>query len=186
MVDFREIVNNLQDWHVYDVILPFILVYAIVFAILEKTKIFKPKDGDSGHVKNVNAVIAFVFGLFVVASIQTVQYIQSFIVNIVLFIIFLLALLILLGFIFGEDYIQLFMEDGKIKKWAAWTIGLVVLIVALCAFLWAIGWLEPILEWFEDIFDTDQDTISTVVFLLLIGGVLFWISRGSGEKKSES
>ena len=36
---FRQVINVLVDLGVYDVILPFLLVFTIVFAILEKTKV---------------------------------------------------------------------------------------------------------------------------------------------------
>ena len=36
---FRGVIEFLGDMGVYDVILPFLLVFTIVFAILEKTKI---------------------------------------------------------------------------------------------------------------------------------------------------
>lgn len=190
MVDFRDIIENLQDWGFYDVFLPFILTYVVVFAILEKSKIFKVRgEGDDNkHVKNVNSVIAFVFGLFVIASIQTVQYIQSLILNIVLIIIFILVVLILLGFIFGEDYLQLFMKrDGehwKIKKWAAWCIGLVVFIVALAIFLWVIGWLDGFLDWWDDL-DFDGDgTVGTIILVIGVAIVLYWITNSGSDKKS--
>ena len=109
-MDLRAVIDNLVDIGFYSVILPFLLVYVIIFAILEKSKIFKVSDGDNSHVKNVNSIIAFVFGIFVVASIQTVMYIESLIVNIVVFIIFILLLLIILGLIFGDDWNKLLRD----------------------------------------------------------------------------
>ena len=48
-------------------VLPFLLVFTIVFAILEKTKIFgATKDGESK--KNINAVVALVLGLLMIAQ----------------------------------------------------------------------------------------------------------------------
>jgi hypothetical protein len=192
MVDFRAIIDNLIEYGVYDVILPFILVYVIVFAILEKSKIFNVKgDGDDNkHIKSVNSVIALVFGLFAIAAKFTVQAMQNLIVNVVVFIIFILVVLILLGFIFGEDYKQLFMtKDGDswtIKKWAAWTIGLIVIIVSVIALMYATDTIEPVKDFFNDLFDIDSDSFWTVVIIGAIGGVLYLVTKDSNGNKSSS
>lgn len=194
MVDFRAIIENLKDMHFYDVILPFLLVYVVVFAILEKSKIFKVSGGndENKHVKNVNAIIALVFALFVVASLQTVLYIQSLIINIVLFIIFILVMLIVLGFIFGEDYKQLIFEkDGdnwKIRKWAAWTIGIIVLIVGIVALMYATDTIDPVTDFFDDLFNGtfDSDSFWTIVVIAALGGVIYWISKEDSNTSSSS
>jgi amino acid transporter len=55
----------LENLGVVDVILPFILVFVIVFAVLQKTKILgENKEGKP--MKNFNSVIALVMGLAVV------------------------------------------------------------------------------------------------------------------------
>ena len=36
---FRDVINFFGEIGLYDVVLPFLLVFAIVFAILEKTKV---------------------------------------------------------------------------------------------------------------------------------------------------
>ncbi|MBI2652090.1 hypothetical protein HYX00_01375, partial [Candidatus Woesearchaeota archaeon] len=53
-------IEVLDRWRVADVLLPFLLIFVIVFAILQKTKIL----GDSK--KNLNVVVAIVVGLLVV------------------------------------------------------------------------------------------------------------------------
>src|SRR3990172_7462533 len=53
---------RLQELGVFDVLLPFILIFTIVFAILQKVKIF----GTDEKVRSYNAVIALVMGLAVV------------------------------------------------------------------------------------------------------------------------
>lgn len=185
MVDFRAIIENLKDIHFYDVILPFILIYAVIYAILEKSKIFEKKGGE-GEERNVNAIIAFVFGLFVVASLQTVLYLQDLIVNMVVFVIFILVMLILLGFIFGEDYKQLFMsKDGngwKIKEWAAWVIGLAVFLVALGALFYVTGTWEIITDFFDG-FDITEDDFWTVTVIILMGFVVYWVSKDPKKDK---
>ena len=57
-----------RELGVYDVLLPFILVFTITFAILERTKLFGTEK-DSKNVdhtkKNLNAMVAFVVAFLV-------------------------------------------------------------------------------------------------------------------------
>ncbi len=192
MVDFSLIIEKLIDIGFYRVFLPFILVYAVVFAILEKSKIFSGGEAERENVRNVNSVIAFVFGLFVVASIQTVTYIQSLITNIVVFIIFILVVLMLLAFIFGDEYVQLLQDDhGKLKGWVAWTVASIVLIVSLSVLFSVLGVWDYVIGLWDEYYDSD--VVTTGVILLLIGGVIIWITKGDsgsngghGESKHET
>ncbi|MBM3199831.1 hypothetical protein FJZ53_02750, partial [Candidatus Woesearchaeota archaeon] len=58
-------IEFLKEFGFFDVVLPFLLVFTIVFAVLEKTKIF---GGGKESKKNINAMIAFVFALFFVSA----------------------------------------------------------------------------------------------------------------------
>src|SRR3989344_8866636 len=53
-------VRTLENWGLTDVMLPFLLIFVIVYAILQKTKIL-----GEGR-KNLNVIIAVVVGLLVV------------------------------------------------------------------------------------------------------------------------
>lgn len=182
MVDFREIIDNLVDMGFYNVVLPFFLVYVIVFAILEKSNIFSGGNAGDKQVRNVNAVIAFVFALFVVASIQTVLVIESLILNIVLILVFILVLLLVLGFLFGDEYKNLFKgADGKMNAALPWTIGIIVLLITLSIFFSILGFWSWLVDWWDSL-DFEGGTVSTIIVLLLIGLVLYWITKSDAPK----
>ena len=147
-IDFRNVIENLIDIGFYEIFLPFILIYAVVFAILEKSRIFEKEDNDRNS-RSVNSVIAFVFGLFTVASIQTVQYIQGLIVNIVVFLIFILVTMIALGFVFGKDYFKHMFEnkDGTTNKGLIWTVGGLILVICISVLFSVLG----VWQWLEDL-----------------------------------
>ena len=67
---FRGIIGFFDKVGIYDVVLPFILVFTIVYAILEKTKILGTEEieGIKYTRKNLNAMTAFVVAFLVVAS----------------------------------------------------------------------------------------------------------------------
>src|SRR3989344_2229777 len=60
--DFGTLISELQSLGVYDYFLPFLLIFAIVFAILEKTKIF-------GEKTNINVVVSILIALIVISLI---------------------------------------------------------------------------------------------------------------------
>ena len=66
--DFSELVYFIEDFRVMDVLLPFLLIFTIVFAILQKTKIMGKER------KNYNVVIALVVALSVVIPHVTGSY----------------------------------------------------------------------------------------------------------------
>lgn len=179
MVDFNVVVENLVDTGVYSVALPFILVYAIVFAILQKSQIFEGGSTSKRQAKNVNSIVALVFGLFVVLSVNVVKYIQDFFINVVVIITFLLGLFIVLGFILGDKLKELF--EGKAKV----GIAVVVTIVVLSIMLYILGFWGWLFGWFETWDFGDSDTLSTIIVLAVIGLVLYWISKGGDDESTK-
>jgi small-conductance mechanosensitive channel len=185
MVDFREVIDSLVDVGFYSVILPFILVYAVVFAILEKSGIFKTSDdSNKKQTKNVNSIIAFVFGLFAVAATQTVMWMQSFITIMITFVIFILMVLILLGFIFGEDYMKLLKDDNGLKKGISYTIAGIVLLIAVIVLMILTGAWDWFLDWLDDDLGGVGDTIVTVLIIAGILGVMYWVSKDNSDSNS--
>ncbi|MBS3057685.1 MAG: hypothetical protein J4415_03605, partial [Candidatus Diapherotrites archaeon] len=84
---FREALGFLDNIGVYDVVLPFILVFVIVFAILEKTRVFGVytyPDGKEYPKKNLDSMVAFCIAFFVIASSQLVEAITKISANMVI------------------------------------------------------------------------------------------------------
>src|SRR3990172_1840746 len=59
-VSFTQFIADLQNWGIVDVLLPFLLFFTIIFAILEKIKVLGEKS------KKFNVVVALVMALSVV------------------------------------------------------------------------------------------------------------------------
>lgn len=182
MVDLREAVSTLLDIGFYDVILPFILVYAIVFAILVKSRIFEGGSSDSKLANKVSAIVALVFGLLVVTSIQIVSYIQSLIVNVIIVVVFLLCLYVVLGFLLGDKLSDLF-ENKTLR----YVVVITSFIVVLSILLSILGTWAAIGNWWEGFSDRNSSTLGTVLLLGVIGLVLYWVtSSASSDKKTEN
>ncbi len=92
-------ITFLRDFGFFDVVLPFLLVFTIVFAILEKTMIL-------GHInnqpkKNLNSMVAFSIALFVVAASNVVAVLQESLPLITLVLVAILSFMLLMGSFMG-------------------------------------------------------------------------------------
>src|SRR4030042_4452892 len=96
---FRTTLEFFEKLGIYDVILPFLLVFTIVFAIFEKTKLFGTDDIDGKKYtrKNLNSMVAFVSAFLVVASTKLVAIINETVANAVLLLILSICFLLLAG-----------------------------------------------------------------------------------------
>jgi len=175
---FRNVIDFLVTVGVYDVILPFLLVFTIIFAILEKTKILgveKDKDGRQWTKKNLNAVFAFVSAFLVVASVRLVGAINEIMANVVLLVLLGVCFLMLVGVFYGDK--EFTLENHK--KWLAFFI--IIMFTSIVAiFLNALGWLQFIFALFVNF---DIEIVGAILFFLIIIGFIVFITWDTGPKK---
>ncbi len=176
---FRGMIGFLNKLGVYDVILPFLLVFTIVFAILEKTKILGVDkiEGKEFGKKNINAMVAFVIAFLVIASTQLVAVINQVMANVVLLIILGVCFLLLIGVFFGD-------KEFTLKDFPTWqTILMVLMFIGIVAiFLDALGWLEYLFFLFENL---NADWAASIVFIVIILGFMWFITRSPEKKESK-
>ena len=89
-----------------ETILPFLLIFTIVFAVLQKSKIF----GDGK--KQIDAIVALVFGLLAIAFAQATGIIIQLIPFLAVSLVIILVFMILVGS-FGKPGNDLFSETWK-------------------------------------------------------------------------
>lgn len=172
MVDFNDAVSFLIDIGFVRVLAPFMLIFAIVFAILQKSKIFHGGANDDDSAKKINSVIAFVFALFGVISVNVFNFIENAFAIAAMVIVTILCMLIVLGLLLGDEYKKIF-ENNKIKY--ALAIGI---------FLLTLGFLFTMFkvwQWLGDFFSSfsggSGDTIGFLLIFAVIGGAIYWITR---------
>ena len=122
---FQEILADLEYYGFLDVVLPFILVFTIIFAILEKTKLMG-LEGDQPKT-NINVVLSLVISFIVIANTQVIPVIRSYLSNVGLIIVIALIALILFGLL-GVDV------DRGLHGYPL----LFAVIVAIIGILWAL------------------------------------------------
>lgn len=185
---FRGIIYFFDRIGIYDVVLPFLLVFTIVYAILEKTKVLGTEEikGVKYTRKNLNAMTAFAISFLVVASSKLVAIIANVSSQMVVLLLASVFFLLLVGTFYKEG------EDVALE--GGWrTFFMVIMFVGLLViFLEAIPTKsgQPWLEWFWNYLVTHWSSTGVGSVLLIIFIVIFiwWIQKPSGEggvKKEE-
>lgn len=177
---FRGVIEFLDKVGIYDVVLPFILVFTIIFAILEKTKIFGlEKVGKEEYTKkNLNAMVAFVVSFLVVASSKLVAAINQALANVVLLLLVSISFLILIGSFFSYKE-EAFLEKGPWRT----SFMIVMTIGVALVFMNALGWLQPFWDYVTKYWDSAAvGSLILIIFVLLF---MWFITSGSKPKKEE-
>lgn len=175
---FENMVVTLERMGFVDVLLPFLLVFTIIFAVLDKTKIM----GEGK--RNMNVGLAVVFALLVViphvtgnfpAGYDPVKIINSALPSVSLVIVAVIALMILIG-VFAHDRLMLGMT-------APGWVGLFSVVTLVFIFGSSAGWWNVgVLQWLEDVFGSD---IIAVLIMLLVFGIIIAFVTGGGEAESK-
>ena len=175
---FGEVIGFMNKLGVYDIILPFLLVFTIVFAILEKTKVLGVEEVDNKKYtkKNLNAIVAFVISFLVVASTTLVRVINEAVANIVLLMLVVISFLMLVGVFFGS-------KEVTLENFPGWTkfFMVVVFIGIVVIFLQALGWLEDIVGLF--IYYYDVAWVAALILIILILAFMWFITKERKEVK---
>ena len=178
-----------REFGLFDVVLPFILVFTIIFAILEKTRILgtlKTKDSEIPN-KNLNSMVAFVVGLLVVATANVVRTINESLPNVVMLIVASVSFLLMIGVFLKTE--ELNFAD-KHKYWYR-TFMVIMFIFVVGIFLNSIydssgnSYLE--IAFFFLITEWSNAVVSSIIFLGIVLLSLWYITKtGSKEKKEEA
>lgn len=170
----------LKDFGFFDVILPFLLVFTIVFAILEKTRIFGVDkiDGKEYGKKSVNSMVAFVIGFFVVAAKQVVASLQVSLPNVALVLIIAICFMMLAGSFMGD-------KEFSFEQRKGWIIflTLIMFIAVVLIFLNSLGWLDPITDYLKE--NLGAVGVPFVLVAVVVGTIIFVGGGKPKEKKKE-
>lgn len=146
--------------------LPFLLVFFIVFAILEKTEVFGKER------TQLNALSAFVMGLIFVSAVFPKQVVSNLVLFFTVAVVVVFIVLLLWGFITGGTLKEKILEEKGLK----WVIGIVLVIAVVFAVVWATGKSEDI---YEMLFKQDWSSTfwTTLIFIALAAGALAWMIK---------
>ena len=175
-MNFPDMIRTLEQYGISDVLLPFILIFTIVFAVMQKTKLL-----GEGR-KNFNVIVALVMALGVViphvlgrypAGGDVVDIMNNALPNVSIILVAILMVMIIVG-LFGANI-----------KIAGTTMGgwftLISLILVGIIFGNAAGWFD--INWFDRILP-DTDTRNLVVIILVFGIIIAFITNDDAKSNT--
>ncbi len=155
-----------------DIILPFLLVFTLVFAILDKTKLL----GEGK--KQINAIMSFVIGIILIGF----PFARNIIIKLIPF--FVVSLVILFVFMLLYGFISAKKEGDVLNKGLKIALGIIFGLAVIVAVLWITGAWDYI---YNAVVERDYAGKILINFLVIaiIGGAIA-IVLTSGKKSGGS
>ena len=164
--DLQTLIGYWQDFGVFSVALPFLLIFTVVFAVLQNAKIF-------GDDKKVHAIIALVIGLISVTNEFVMAKINAFLPNVSLLIVIILMFLLLVGALSGS-------LASISAKWAMGIAGVFVLWALIADF---VGPNIGLSNWW---YGFSNEAKATAIFIAIIVAVVaLFAFGGEGARKKK-
>lgn len=151
-------------------VLPFILVFSLVFAVLQKSKIL-------GDGKNqLDALVSFSVALLTIAFANAVSLIVQLVPVLAVGLVVLLVFMVMWGMAYKPG-------EFALHKYVQWAIGgLAAIAVAVALLVYSGGW-----ETVTDYFDTTNSSLWTnILFIVLIGVAIIVVMAFSGSSGGSS
>lgn len=161
---------------IYDVVLPFLLTFTIVFAIFEKSRILGTEKVDDREYtkKNLNAMAAFVIAFMVVASSKLVETITLVSSNIVVLVLLGVFYVLLVGTFWTpkEKETMTGLTPGWNKTFMIiMFVGIVIIFMDALRDETGVSWLDRVLDYLNQ-FWTSTAVASIILIIFLI--VFVW------------
>lgn len=150
----QPVLENLAELGVYDFFMPFLLILAVVFGILQNKKVISPEV-------SVNAVVAVTISFLATYTLRGVFFTQLF--GMAGMVIAGGVVLILLLALMGLKPEDVFGGDGGKLIGSVFAIAIVVVV-----FLYALGGK----------FAVDQDSLLTIIFLVIVFLAVYFMAKG--------
>ncbi len=191
MSALRNAIDLLVNLGLYDVVLPFLLVFTLMYAFLEKTRVLGVETVDDKVYpkKNLNAMVAFVVALFVILSGELVRMINEVLANVVLLIVLIFLFLLVYGsFVHTDEKPFVFSKENF--GWLYYFLGglsfLAILLIFLNAFHTGNGktWLQVLLESMMNAATSDFWSV-VILLIVLIGGIALIVRSPQPAQKNE-
>lgn len=161
--NFNYVLQQWEYYGVYDFILPFLLIFAVVFGILHYMKIFRDNKG-------VQVIVAVVLGLLAIQTRFFTDFLRVISPRLGVGLVILLGILILIGLFVPEK------SQGTLG-WVLMGVGVVIALIIL-------GQSAKVLNfWGTGVFS--DDIVAWLVLIGLLLGVIVAIVIGAQKKENK-
>ncbi len=159
-----DFLNEMQNSGFFSYVLPFLLIFALVFGILTQIKIFKEH-------KSINGVIAFVVGLMALQFDMVPQFFSEIFPRLGVALAIILLILIFVGMFANPD--------SNATMYTMMGIGVIIAVIVLISTAGSLGWSAG--YWWYD----NWKTVAVVIVVLLALAIIVG-SANPSEEKSKS
>lgn len=163
MVTIADILNQWQTLGVFDYVLPFLLIFTVIFGILEATNIV-------GKNKGVHVLIALVIGLLALRTGLVQTFFGELFPKLGVGLAVILALLIITGLFINS-------KEAKYWMWGIAAVGMIIWIIILVSSFDTVGWFGGS-GFFED-------SAGLIIGAVLLLGVIIAVVASKSEGKSD-
>jgi len=176
--NFQSFVTWLNSMGLLDIILPFLLIFTLIFAVLENTKIF------GENKKHIHTILGIIIGLVVVlphtiGGYQTIGFDPVTIINgalpaIAVVIVAVIMLLILIG-----------VWGGR-AKWTAGSLATWIFVLSLIVVIWAFGAAAGRLPgWDWLMANVGEEVVSFAIIVIVFALIIAFITaKDEGKEKA--
>jgi|GEM_PF-517483 len=184
-----EVIQLWKDYGVFEFYLPFVLMFTIFYGLLNKSKIFgDPKT--ERQATNINVVVSFVAALFVMvytpAGITLTTFFGTFFTQTMVVLTTILCFALILYMMMPVGAFQdLFKDPSKYAKYLVPIAVLVVLIIFFAAGGPKIFGIDFSFGMPGYGIGMSEETIMTVILILVFLLVIWFITRGEKEGKKK-
>ncbi len=150
-----------------EIVLPFLLVFVVMFAILQKSKIL-------GEKKNqMDALVAFAIALILIGVPGPRDIVVGLMPWLVVGVAVILVFLMLYGFVAGD------LSGDKTPDWLKTTVAIIAGIFVIGIVIYTTGLLDVVRSW--GVGDTSSFWVNGFILLLVVGAIA-WVVVGSKNK----
>jgi len=151
-------------------ILPFLLIFTIVFAVLQKAKIF------GGDKKQIDAIVALVVGLLAISF----RYAVGIIVELIPFLAVSLVIIVVLMILLGS-----FHPEGELTlptpiKWILIVLSMLALVIAI---LLITGFWNTAYDYI--VIEGGSGFLTNLIFIVVAAGAIAAVIWGGGKTSSK-
>lgn len=169
-MDLYELILNWQDIGVFNILLPFVLVFAISYGVFSKISLF-------GTASNkINVVVSFVLALLFLQNDVLIVRLQAFLPQISFALIAILMGLMILSIFSSKTGVAW----GEKAGWVAIIISVVVLVSALSHDPTSPYESSSFWQWITDFWYGMSPGAQGLVVFIIIGAVLMMFLTGGG------
>lgn len=171
--EIRNLFYYLQMAGILDILIPFVLIFTVLFATMKKVHLF---DDLKQQAVIALAITFLIIIPHITGSIppqyDVVQIINNALPSVVLIIFAILSVMILLGFVSGKEI--------KLGGVASSIVAIVSLVLVAIIFARSAGYFQAG-NWPRWLYFLDDPQLGALIIVILMFGLITWFITGSGE-----